>query len=56
MTNFMRMSTGSVFLNVLESGAMFWWATIFRTLLIDVQQNAAPVKDPVLDDEQLKES
>ena len=31
--NFMRMSTGNVFMNLMESDAVFWWATIFRTSL-----------------------
>ena len=31
LTNFMRMSTGNVFVNVMESDAVFWWAAIFRT-------------------------
>ena len=31
--NFMRMSTGNVFMNVMESDAVFWWAAILRTPL-----------------------
>ena len=54
--NFMRMSTGNVFMNVMESAAVFWWAAICRTPLVDVRQNSASVIDPVLVDEQLEES
>ena len=50
------MLTGNVLVNVNESDAVFWWAAIFRTPLTNVRQNAASVKDPVLDDEQLEES
>ena len=54
--NFMRMSTGNVFMNVKESEAVFWRAVNFRTSFIDVRQNSASVKDPMLVDEQLEES
>ena len=30
MTNSVRLSTGNVFVNVMESDAVFWWAAIFR--------------------------
>ena len=30
--NFMRMTTGHVFMNVMESDAVFWWAAIFSAL------------------------
>ena len=56
MTNFMRMSTGHVFENVLESEAVFLVCSVLPHLLIDVRQNAASVKDPVLVDEQVEES
>ena len=31
MTNFMRMLSGNVSVNVFKSDAVFWWAAIFRT-------------------------
>ena len=34
--------------NVFKADAVIWWAAIFRTLLIDVRQNAASVKVPGL--------
>ena len=31
MTNFMRMLSGNMVVNVFKSDAVFWWAAIFRT-------------------------
>ena len=31
MTNFIRMLTGNVIVNVFKSDAVIWWAAIFRT-------------------------
>ena len=55
MTNFIRMLSGNVIVNVFKSDAVIWWAAIFRTL-IDVRQIAASVKVPGLCDEPLEES
>ena len=56
MTNFIRMLSGNVFMNVFKSDAVIWWAAIFRSPLIDVRQIAASVKVPGLCDEPLEES
>ena len=56
MTNFIRMLSGNVIVNVFRSYAVIWCAAIFRTHLIDVRQIAAYVKLPGLCDEPLEES
>ena len=32
MTNFIRVLTGNVIVNVFKSDAVIWWAAIFRTV------------------------
>ena len=54
-TNFIRVLTGNVVVNVFKSDAVIWWAAIFRTL-IDVREIAASVIVPGLCDEPLEES
>ena len=44
----MSMVMGNVIVNVMESDAVFWWATIFCTLTIVVRHNAASVTSLVL--------
>ena len=60
MTNFIRMLSGIVIVNVVTSDAVIWWAAIFRPLPpllpIDVRQIAASVKVRGLCDEPLEES
>ena len=56
MTNFIRVLTGNVIVNVLKSDAVIWWAAIFLHSLIDVRQIVAPVKVPGLCDAPLEES
>ena len=56
MTNFTRMLSGNVIVNVFKSDAVIWWAAIFRNPLIDVRKIAASVKVPGLCDEALEES
>ena len=38
MTNFIRMSTRNVFVNVFMSGAVIWWAAIFRRGWFDEEE------------------
>ena len=60
MTNFIRMLSGNVVVNVFKPDAVIWWAAIFRPLPpllpIDVRQIAASVKVRGLCDEPLEES
>ena len=50
------MMMGNVTVNVMETDAVFWWATIFRTPSSLYDKILQSVTDPVLDDEQLEES
>ena len=50
------MMMGNVTVNVMETDAVFWWATIFCTPSSLYDKILQSVTDPVLDDEQLEES
>ena len=54
--NFIRVMMGNVTVNVMETDAVFWWATIFCTPSSLYDKMLQSVTDPVLDDEQLEES
>ena len=56
VTNFIRMLSGNVIVNVFKSDAVIWWAAIFRTSLFDVRQIVASVKVRELCDELLEAS
>ena len=47
---------GNVTMNVMETDAVFWWATTFCTPSSLYDKMLQSVTDPVLDDEQLEES
>ena len=57
MTNFTRMLTGNVIVNVLKSDAVIWWAAIFRTLPPSMFDNLLHLSTvPGLCDDPLEES